>query len=233
MPQKTVIVACSKSNQTNRGELLVAQSFDHGGLDRVATLDVVWENSEGLSKVYNRKMDQYAGSEVEFIVFVHDDVYIDDLKLVEKLSTAHHSLGYDIVGIAGAAGLKVAYPSLWHLMSEPKDRRGFVSHFASPGQVVCSSYGASPSRVVVADGLFLAVHLPTAVEKSWRFNENYEFHHYDVSSCLDAHKLGLRVGVYPIHVIHDSPGLDSLSNPVWTASNQRFLSEYGPLAANF
>ncbi len=233
MSLKTVIVACSRSSQLSREELLIAQSFDHGGLDRVATLDIVWENSEGLSKVYNRKMDQYAASAVEFIVFVHDDVYIDDLKIVEKLSTAHHSLGYDIVGVAGAAALNVAYPSLWHLMSEPKDRRGYVSHFAKPGQVVCSSYGGTPSRVVVADGLFLAVHLPTAVGKGWKFNENYDFHHYDLSSCLDAVGLGLRLGVYPIHLIHDSPGLDSLANPRWKASDQKFLSEYGGTAAGY
>lgn len=231
MSHKTIVVACSRSNQADRNQLLVAQSFDHAGLGRVADLDIVWENSEGLSKVYNRKMKQHAGGGVEFIVFVHDDVYIDDLKLVEKLSIAHNSLGYDIIGVAGSAGLKVAYPSLWHLMSDPKDRRGFVSHFAAPGQIICSSYGGTPSRVVAADGLFLGVHLPTALERGWKFNESYEFHHYDVSSCLDAVRLGLKVGVYPIHLIHDSPGLESLSNPQWNASNQKFLSEYGKLTS--
>ena len=222
-----VIVSCSQRSQEGRGELLLAQSFDHGGFSKSAELDMVWRNTEGLPLVYNRKLAEYAGTGVEFLVFIHDDVYLDDLKLCDKLATAHYNLGYHIIGAAGAAKVKVAHPSLWHLMSEPKERRGYVHHFSKTGQVFCTSFGPTPSQAVVIDGLFIAVHLPSVVASGWRFNENYDFHHYDLASCLDAVAKGLKVGVYPIHMIHESPGLDSFSNPRWCASNERFLAEYG------
>jgi hypothetical protein len=229
MSSKIVIVSCSQRSSAERGELLLAQSFDHGGFGKSVHLDVVWGNTEGLPSVYNRKLSEYAGTDVEFLVFVHDDVYLDDLKLCNKLATAHHNLGYHIIGVAGAAKVKVAHPSLWHLMSEPNERRGYVHHFSKTGQVFCTSFGPTPSRAVVIDGLFIAVHLPSIVARGWKFNENYDFHHYDLAGCLDAVTKGLSIGVYPIHLIHESPGLDSFSNSGWCASNQRFLGEYGPI----
>jgi hypothetical protein len=227
MSKSIVLVSCTAQPEENRSRLLLAQSFDHGGFDRFAALDVVWDNRLGLSSAYNAKLRKYAATEVEFLVFVHDDVYIDDLKLPDKLTAAHAKLGYDIIGAAGAVQARVAEPALWHLMSERTQHRGFVHHFLDNGQVHCSSFGPTPSEVVLIDGVFMAVHLPSVVRKGWQFNENYEFHHYDLASCLDAKKKGLRIGVYPIHIIHESPGLDSTSNPTWRASNQRFLTEYG------
>lgn len=227
MSPKVVIVSCSQRSSQERDKVLLAQSFDHGGFTQSAHLDVVWGNTEGLPAVYNRKIAEYSKTDAEFLVFVHDDVYLDDLKLCDKLVTAHRSLGYDLIGAAGAAKVKVAHPSLWHLMSEPKERRGFVHHFSKTGQIFCTSFGLTPSQAVVVDGLFIAVHLPSVVSKGWKFNENYDFHHYDLASCLDAISKGLKVGVYPIHMIHESPGLDSFSNPSWCASNDRFLAEYG------
>ncbi len=211
----------------DQGDLLLCQSFLHGGFGKFAELDMVWNNEEGLPAVYNRKLRQYAGSGAEFVVFCHDDVYLDDLKLHDKLSAAHRNLGYHIIGAAGAAKVKVAYPSLWHTMSDPGEHRGYVHHFSKTGQVVCTSFGPTPSQAVVIDGLFIAVHLPSIVASEWKFNENYTFHHYDLASCLDAAAKGLKVGVYPIHMIHESPGLDSFSNTNWRASNERFLAEYG------
>jgi hypothetical protein len=227
MSTPVVMVSCTTRSEQDRSKVLLAQSFDHAGLGRFAKLDVVWENKEGLSCAYNRKLNEYANTGAEFIVFVHDDVYIDDLKLVDKLETAHRHLGYHIIGAAGAARVQIGDPSLWHLMSAPTDHRGFVQHFLQNGQVYCTSFGPTPSEVVLIDGLFMAVHLPSVLAKGWKFNENYDFHHYDLASCLDAVKKGLRVGVYPIHMIHESPGLESAAHAQWRVSNQRFLAEYG------
>ena len=228
MSKSTVLVSCTAQSEENRSALLIAQSFDHGGFEKFAELDMVWDNATGLSSAYNEKLRKYAATDVEFLVFVHDDVYIDDLKLPDKLNAAHEKLGYDIVGAAGAVQAKVAEPALWHLMSDRTQHRGFVHHFLNNGQVHCSSFGPTPSEVVLIDGVFMAVHLPSVVRKGWEFNENYKFHHYDLASCLDAKNKGLKIGVYPIHIIHESPGLDSFSNPSWRESNQRFLAEYGP-----
>jgi hypothetical protein len=229
MSPRLVIVSCTERSPESRADLLIAQSFDHGGFGRFAELDIVWGNAAGLPTVYNRKMLQYAETSVEHLAFVHDDVYLDDLKLLDKLVTAHDKLGYEIVGAAGATKVNVGHPALWHLMSDPSARRGYVHHFSKAGEIQCTSFGPTPSEVAVIDGLFMAVHLPSVRRKEWTFNEEYEFHHYDLASSLDAVARGVKVGVYPIHLIHESPGLDSLSNPQWSASNKRFLSDYGNL----
>jgi hypothetical protein len=227
MTKPVVIVSCTVQQEENRSGLLLAQSFDHGGFATFAELDIEWSNKAGLSSVYNDRLKKYSHSGADFLVFVHDDVYIDDLKLLDKLTAAHGQLGYDIIGAAGAVQAKVGNPALWHLMSDRREHRGFVHHFLNNGQVHCSSFGPTPSEVVMVDGVFIAVHLPSVLRNGWQFNENYEFHHYDLASCLDAKKKGLKIGVYPIHIMHESPGLDSFSSPTWLASNHRFLEEYG------
>ena len=76
------------------------------------------------------------------------------------------------------------------------------------------------------DGLFLAVDLKRALETGWRFNENYDFHHYDLSSCLDANKRQMKLGTYPIYVTHSSPGLRDYNDTAYQVSEKRFYKEY-------
>jgi hypothetical protein len=47
-----------------------------------------------------------------------------------------------------------------------------------------------------------------------------------MASCIDANRKGLKIGVYPIHVIHQSPGLLSVEDKLWKTSNEKFLQEY-------
>ncbi len=228
MDSKVVIVSCTEKTPENISDVLLCQSFKSGGMSNFASLDMVWQNSEGLSVAYNRKITEYAESGVEFLVFVHDDVYIDDLKFAEKLRKAHSVLGFQIIGVAGAAALDIEFPALWHLMAKKEHRRGFIHHSVGGMQTEATNFGPTPAEVIILDGVFIAIHLPSILVSGWRFNENYRFHHYDMASCLEAFKLGLKMGVFPIHLIHLSQGLDSFSDKAWRESNDLFLAEYGP-----
>ncbi len=227
MSTKIVIVSCSAHPESEAENLLLYRSCLDGVANTEVHLDLTCNNREGLPVVYNRKLMQYANSDAEFLVFTHDDVYIDDLKLAKKLRHAHRDLGFEIIGLAGASKIFPNQHALWHLMSERQHQHGVVAHFLKEGMVHSSSYGTTPARVAIADGLFLAVHLPSVVKAGWRFNENYRFHHYDIASCLDALVLGLSIGVCPIHVIHKSLGLGPDKQGEWEASNAQFLAEYG------
>jgi hypothetical protein len=79
---------------------------------------------------------------------------------------------------------------------------------------------------LILDGLFLAVNLRTALKTGWRFNENYDFHHYDIASCLDANAKKLKLGTYPIYTTHMSPGLSSLEDKTFKQSQKQFITEY-------
>lgn len=186
-------------------------------------------NVTALPEIYNRYINYETMRKHDIVLFVHDDLYIDDYKLRGKLYNSIQQ--YDIVGIAGATKLSIKAPTLWHIMSPPDARRGFVHHPVEIREDVwankCSSYGYTPDRVIVIDGLFMAVNLRSVLKTEWIFNEQFDFHHYDLASCLDAHKLGLKIGVTPIHTIHSSPGLKNINDIPFQSSQQKFLDIYG------
>lgn len=185
-------------------------------------------NTTGLPSIYNQYINHKTLKKHDIVCFIHDDVYVDDLRLKGKLYNCLPS--FDIVGLAGCLKPILRPPILWHRMSTRENQRGYVMHSLKtahdePG-VMCSSFGYTPSRVVMIDGLFMAVNIKRAVQVEWKFNEAFTFHHYDIASCLDANKKQLRIGVTPINVIHDSPGLRSLDDIKFKQSEQKFLELY-------
>jgi hypothetical protein len=224
---KVAIISCTRKKQSEAKSLMIYRSFEDSNFSDNVILDIIWENKEALPVVYNRCIEYYKNKNYNFLVFVHDDVYLDDKKLVEKLQKSVDECGYDIVGLAGALNPKIKHPALWHIMSERHDHRGQVQHPVNEKQTFYTAFGPTPSRVAIIDGVFFAINLKKITEVGWKFNENYAFHHYDISSCLDANKLKLKIGVYPIHIIHLSPGLKSFDDKNWKESNQKFLLEYG------
>jgi hypothetical protein len=184
-------------------------------------------NTEGLSKCYNTFLKEN-GKHFDYIVFVHDDVYIDDFNIHEKLETYHKD--FDIVGLAGGINPKIQKLALWHIMCGGMggpNLRGAVAHSFNDKQIFMTSFGPTPSRVVLLDGLFLSINTKRINEVGFKFNENYTFHHYDIASCLDANKLKLKLGVAPIWVIHKSPGLSNVNDEIFSKSQEQFLQEYG------
>jgi len=185
-------------------------------------------NKEGLSKKYNEIINHYK-NDFDNIVFIHDDVYVDDTSVCEKLERAHKD--FDIVGLAGGVNPKVQKLALWHLMCggfAGGNLRGAVAHpYNENGQIFMTSFGPTPARVAVLDGLFLSVNLKSIKNTDWKFNENYTFHHYDIASSLDANKVKLKLGVFPIWVVHKSPGLLNTNDKLFLDSQDQFIREYG------
>ena len=221
-----LIVTCTQKNRHQFQETDIYKSYNECKLSSDFELEVFYQNKEGLSKQYNTILNNEKYKNYEWIVFVHDDVYIDDARLLQKLNEAK-KLDYDIVGLAGGLNPRIGGINLWHLMTDRKDHRGFVAHPVNEKQMMVTNFGPSPSRVVIIDGLFFAVYIPKAKKVGFNFNENYTFHHYDISASLEANMKKLKIGVYPINVIHRSPGLLSIENPTWKSSNEMFIKEYG------
>jgi len=185
-------------------------------------------NKEGLSKKYNEFLNKNSNN-FDYIIFLHDDVFVDDYNICEKLVTAHRL--YDIVGLAGGINPVVKEPALWHLMCGGfgPNLRGFVAHYANTEQYFVTNFGLTPSRVTILDGLFLSVSTKAIVNSGWEFNEDYTFHHYDIASSIDANFKKLKLGVYPIHVIHKSPGLLNLNDKTFLQSQEKFIRNYSNL----
>lgn len=207
----------------------ISETFSFKSLKRLENkIDFLYDenNTLGLSERYNLVLKEYA-SKFDIIVFLHDDVYVDDLSVCEKLEHAHKTL--DIVGLAGGINPVIKEPALWHIMCggfHSGNLRGAVAHNISKDQIAMTSFGPTPSRATVLDGLFISVKTECYTKKLWKFNENYKFHHYDIASCIDANRMKLKLGVVPVWVVHNSPGLSSFNDKGFQESQKIFLNEY-------
>ncbi len=188
-------------------------------------LKVITKNKQGLPLIYNKFLNKTLVKNYDIILFVHDDVSFHKPKLLKKqLYEAIEK--YDIVGLAGASKIKIQNSSLWHVMADKTCGSGCI-WYISDNKLQSTLFGHFPKQCVVMDGLFLAVNLKKVLEKNWKFNENYKFHHYDIASCLDAFNKNLKLGTWPIKATHLSSGLLSFENKEWKESNNKFLQEYG------
>ena len=219
---KTIIVSATREKDIQK--TLLYQSLLP--LKSKASFDFFFfsENKDGLSKVYNKALQTFV--DYDSIVYIHDDVYLEDAFFVDKIEDGFTQ--FDIIGVAGGINPTLKAPVLWHIMCGRENLRGAAGHFSKDrNQIHITSFGAMPARVALLDGLFLAVNRSKALASNWKFNENYDFHLYDLASCIDANKCRLRLGVLPIHLTHASPGLMDINDPIFVKNQKQFLNEYG------
>jgi len=219
MSKRKILIASATKEPLNYKDTLLWSSY-YDNLEDQADIQFVSGN-DGLPPAYNVFISNAYADRYDFIAFVHDDVYIDDLKIREKLYDSE----YDITGLAGATTASIKKPCLWHLMSDRPFHSGCVGHTMND-MIYATTFGPYPQRCLLLDGLFLAVNLKRALDVNWKFNENYTFHHYDLSSCIDANNKKLRLGTSDIHAVHSSPGLGDINDKVFAKSQEMFYNEY-------
>lgn len=191
--------------------------------------EIVKNNKDGLPKVYNRFLNEENKNKI--LLFVHDDIEIHDLNVVEKLNESP----WDITGLAGGGTFEFKDKNLWHICSKRESQSGSVSHplcWQENGELkvdyakqIATPFGPWPKRCLVLDGLFLAVNVEKALQVGWTFDERHEFHHYDISSCLIANEKKLTMGTYPIFIFHHGLG-NSFLTPEWENSNEIFKKSW-------
>lgn len=183
---------------------------------------IIENNKEGLPKIYNNFLtDEYKN---DYVIFLHDDVLIDDLFCLEKIQMAFDK--YDIIGLAGAKSCNLnSEMCAWHLMANQSSYVGEVSHYSKDKKVWTTVFGPTDDRALVLDGLFIGVNVEKAIEKQLKWDENFKFHHYDISFCLRANFLKIKAGVFPLRVVHYGLG-DSMLSEDWKESNKLFKTLY-------
>lgn len=181
--------------------------------------DVVKDNKEGLSTVYNRYLTEEYKNDI--VLFVHDDLIIDTLFLVEHLRKSP----YVVTGLAGARSVDLMTDKCaWHLMSKRDQQLGEVKHIRD-GIIWSSVFGPTVGQVAVLDGLFLAVNVEEILKTEARFNTTFNWHHYDIAFGQECFKHNVTMGVLPINVIHYGLG-DSMLTQDWEDSNKKFKGVY-------
>lgn len=199
-------------------------------LPRIALLvDNVAPNPvTGLAKAYNDFLRK-AGDD-DFLIFVHDDVFVHDWFLLQRLQQAFEH--FDVVGVAGNAKPDLSQPS-WALKFNPdltpagwqdlSKLSGAVGH-GDPAAPPVSLYGESAVACGLLDGLFLAVNVKRLRIAKVAFDERFLFHCYDLDFCRTACSAGLRVGTWPIALTHQSVG--NFASAAWKQEASVYLQKW-------
>jgi hypothetical protein len=220
---KLLITTCTKAKTNSEFEqrpIFKSLQKHYDSNDNV-DLIIFKDNKIGLSAQYNKVLKDPLNKD-STVLFVHDDVELDDLFLYEKLINSP----YSITGLAGSKTFDLNAQMLaWHLASSKNDYVGEVAHMSKTGEVWTTVFGPTKSRALVIDGLFISCKVNDLRKSQIEFDEDFDFHFYDISLCLRANANKVTCGVLPIRVIHHGLG-DSLLTNEWTNSSFRFKQKY-------
>jgi len=233
---KTLIGSCTRHNKTQFEKSPTYESmlngFKHDTDGKyefyegsTAHAVIKTNNTECIGKHYNMVIEMAIKEDYDCVVLMHDDVYIDDCGWLNKIEDAYKT--NDVVGLAGAKQVSIKPPVLWHLMSTQEDWSGAVAHPAQANQIFMTSFGPTPARCLVLDGLFLAIKV-SSITDDIRFDENIPgvAHHYDIDFSLNANKHKLKLTTWPIWAIHGSPGLEKVTTD-FKDSEQYMINKWG------
>jgi glycosyltransferase involved in cell wall biosynthesis len=188
-------------------------------------LNVSYNNTEGLPTVYNLALQQ---SQSDIMVFLHDDIWIEDDLFLEKVLRALRD--FDIIGVAGNTRISKRQPA-W-LFKEIKGDQfiwdhgylsGVVKH-GTPNHSSATSYGPTPAECKLLDGVFLAGNTKNMLQSKTHFDERFKFHFYDLDLCRTASKNGLRLGTWPIEILHLSIG--AFGSEAWSSAYFSYLQKW-------
>lgn len=174
---------------------------------------------EGLTKFYNRALDETSNN---IVLFIHNDIDILTKNFVKKIiKHFDNNPEYGIVGVAGSKNI----PTSGKWWENPNKMYGKVHH-THEGKTWLSEYSSDQQdrlvETVLVDGLFFAVHKKRIKE---RFNPDVKgFHFYDVDFCTANHIAGVKIGVCTnIKVNHHSIGI---TNDEWERNRVEYSERY-------
>ncbi|MDP3210642.1 tetratricopeptide repeat protein, partial [Methylotenera sp.] len=190
----------------------------HVKQDSGMSASIVFNNTLGLSDVFNQAIER--ADDGAILVFVHDDVWIDEANFVDTLIAGLER--FDVIGVAGNKRRLPNQPA-WLFVDtalnwdEPEYLSGTVSHgLYAFGED--KFYGDVPAACELLDGVFIATTKSALNGAHIRFDHQFDFHLYDVDFCRSAREAGLSLGTWPIKLTHHSKG--AFGSPHWAQKCQ-------------
>jgi tetratricopeptide (TPR) repeat protein len=196
-------------------------------VDQRIELRLFAENTASLSMVYNTAIEE-SRSRPAILIFIHDDVYLSDYFWTTHLRAALSH--FDLVGIVGNRR-RVPRQASWMYLDgyftrdDDAHLSGVIGHGNPfPDLRQLSVYGAPGQEVKLLDGVFLATRSTLLVERELRFDPQFAFHFYDLDFCRQAELRGVRMGTWPMSIVHASAG--QLGGDAWRAAYDKYLQKY-------
>lgn len=189
------------------------------------TAALAFSNRIGLPEIFNSRI--VATSSSDLLVFMHDDVWIDDYFLVDRVIEGLQC--FDVIGVAGNRR-RVPNQPAWAFVDRqftwdtPENLSGSVAHGPDAFGVV-SHFGSSRESCELLDGVFIAARKSALTRHGLRFDPQFDFHFYDLDFCRSARQAGLRIGTWPICLTHQSAG--TFGSPKWQDKYLAYLAKWG------
>ena len=227
----TFVCATRGARAEFESQTLLGQSLQAAGEMLPLRLCLFEHNTRPLGDCYNEALDEAGDDDV--LVFVHDDVALDDWLCGWRVQEA--LLHFDVVGVAGNRRCQPRQ-SAWWLQPPADDAQpevmpwdhgqlsGAIRHLGPSGPAV-SHYGPMPAPVALLDGVFMAVRARTLKAAGVRFDPALSFHFYDLDFCRAATAAGLKLGTWPIAISHRSAG-ESMQSQAWLDSRALYWRKY-------
>ena len=184
-----------------------------------------YENRRGLPDVYNTSIS--ARNENEYLVFIHDDVWIDDYYFVDRIIEGLRH--FEVLGVAGNRR-RMPRQTSWAFVGadfswdDDANLTGSIATGPSPFGAICL-FGPVPAECELLDGVFLAARRSVLQAHNVMFDPRFQFHMYDVDFCRTARQQGLRLATWPICMTHQSEG--AFGTPQWHEMMQTYLDKWG------
>lgn len=181
-------------------------------------------NRSGLPDIYNARINAQQGHEI--LVFIHDDVWIDDYFFADRIIKGLEI--FDVIGVAGNRR-RVQNQPAWAYIDEKFtwdskiNLSGSVAGGSQPFGAV-SVFGTVPAECELLDGMFLSTRRSKLKAKGVQFDPRFDFHFYDMDFCRSARKNGLRLGTWPICFTHQSGGVFESAH--WNEKYRLYLEKW-------
>jgi len=203
----------------------LGQSLKRLAFDRRLSVRLVVSNTRGLPDIFNNRI--LAPDSGELLIFVHDDVWIDDCFLADRVIEGLRN--YDVIGVTGNKRRVPGQPAWAFVDSNPTwddltNLSGAIAHGDHPCGTL-SWYGPTPSDCEVLDGVFLAARRSSLVANRVLFDPQFDFHFYDLDFCRSARQRGLRLGTWPICLTHQSGG--AFGSERWREKYLTYIAKWG------
>ncbi len=225
MQKIKIVIATRKSeleflNETSIGKMI--KYYQRSNIE----FCIFVNNSTGLPVLYNKIINSTL-TDPCILVFMHDDISLLDYYWPERIAEALNK--YQIVGLAGNKR-RVPFQPGWAFIDQNftwdslDNLSGTIGHGHDHPPKNLDFYGPSDQKVILLDGLFLAIKSETLINNNIYFDLNFDFHFYDMDICRQAESKNIICGTWPISVTHHSIG--SFGSESWKIAYQKYINKW-------
>lgn len=223
-----IVSATRMSQEEFWAKSALGQSLTRLKMDPHLVAHIAYDNKRGLPEIYNERIR--ANAPETFLVFIHDDVWIDTHFFSELVRDGCSQ--FDVMGVAGNRRRIPRQPAWCFskvvdqklVIEEQQYLSGAVASGGLPAGTVYF-YGPSIEHCELLDGVLLAARCGKLQQANVFFDPRFDFHFYDMDFCRTARGAGLTLGTWPIAITHVSPG--EFGSDRWIDKQFEYFTKWG------